>query len=214
MHWNMDVKQRLLKIMLVTVGLTSITGCSSLWDQIDEQHFVLRTKQDARIAWNDSRASYRKLEHNLSDFERGFIDGYVAVATGGNGCAPALPPKRYWKTKYSTPNGKEFIVAWFDGYHHGAAAALADGAEASRQILTSDEIYHKSREYVEYEPGNEQFDSPAQIKNYPEIIAPLPEPVQFPSDRKTTPATEVKKRDVPPTPPANPYVPEEVKKKK
>ncbi len=208
-HWNMDVKQRLLNIVLLSFVTVSLTGCSSLWDQIDESIFMMRTKGQAKKAWNHSRGAYRGLEHNLDDFGQGFVAGYVAVASGGDGCPPALPPRKYWKTKYSTPGAKKLIIAWFDGYHHGAAAAMADGVSASRRILTSGEIYHKVREHVEYEPSDQNYDSP---QDYPEVFAPMPEPVQLPEAQQPSPV--LKDKEIPLTPPAKPYVPKEADKKK
>ncbi len=207
------MKQRLLNIVLVTLVTGSITGCSNFWDQIDETIFVMRTKGDAKHAWKHSKRAYRGLEHNLDDFGQGFVDGYVAVATGGDGCPPALPPRKYWKTKYSTPKAKKLVIAWFDGYHHGAAAAMADGVSASRRILTSGEIYHKVREHVEYEPGNN--DNFGSHQDYPEVIAPMPEPVQLPQAPQPLPVIKKDKdKKIPLTPPAKPYVPKEVEKKK
>jgi len=205
----MDVNQRLVTFVLTAFGVSSLVGCSNFWDQIDEQHFVMRTRNDARFAWKHSQDAYCHLEHNLDDFERGFIDGYVAVATGGNGCPPSLPPRRYWKTKYSNPDCKGEVIAWFDGYQHGAAAAMGDGASNSRQILTSGEIYHKSKEHVEFHQDGESV----QMKeSYPEILAPLPEP--FVPDGQSQPVPGVKEKVVPPTPPAKPYTPAEAKKTK
>ena len=203
------MKQQFLNIVLLTFVAGSLTGCSSLWDQIDESIFIMRTKSHARKAWKHSRGAYSCLEHNLNDFERGFIAGYVAVATGGDGCPPSLPPRRYWKTKYSTPRAKKLVVAWFDGYQHGAAAAMADGVSASRRILTSGEIYHKCREHVEYEPGEQNHDS---LQNYPEVIAPMPEPVSSPEARQPLP--DIKDVDIPLTPPVKQYVPIEDDRKK
>ena len=211
MHWTIDVKRRILNMMLLTLGLVSVTGCNSLSDSIDEQHYLMRSKSDAGLAWKNSKRAYVRIEKNLDDFERGFVDGYVAVASGADGCPPSLPPKRYWKTKYSNVESKELVVAWFDGYQHGATTAIADGVKESRQILTSGKVYNKTKAHVEYEPSSVQDDF--QHAN-PVIVAPLPEsPGVFPGEASKP---VIKKRESAPTPaapPAKPYVPEEVKKK-
>ena len=196
------MKLRLLNIILLSFVTISVTGCSSFWDQIDENVFMMRTKSSARKSWTNSQSAYRCLEHNLDDFGRGFVAGYTAVATGGNGCPPSLPPRRYWKTKYSGPLGKKLVVAWFDGYQHGAAAAMADGVSDSRRILTSGEIYHKHKEHIEYEPSDDRFNS---NQEYPDIFTPMPKPIQLPEVNQSFPIT--KGKDDPPTPPAKPYVP-------
>ncbi|MBI2481161.1 MAG: hypothetical protein HYV60_21745, partial [Planctomycetia bacterium] len=56
-------------------------------------------------------------------FGAGFRDGYEAVASGGNGCPPPLPPRKYWTWKYQTPEGQCKVAAWFEGYTYGATAA-------------------------------------------------------------------------------------------
>ncbi len=202
------MKQRTINIVLLTLAMVNITGCSSLWDQIDESIFSMRTRSAAKRAWNSSARAYRGIEHDLDDFGRGFVAGYAAVASGGDGCPPSLPPRRYWRTKYSTPCAKKLVVAWFDGYQHGAAAALADGYSESRRILTSGKVYNKYRERVEYEPAEIQHDFQQE---QPEIMTPIPEPAQpkFP----TTDNGKKAGKAIPLTPPAKPYVPEDVKKK-
>ncbi len=196
------MKHRIVNIALLTLVTVNITGCSSVWDQIDENFYAMRIRSAAKHAWKHSAGAYCQIEHDLDDFGRGFIAGYAAVASGGDGCPPSLPPRRYWRTRFSTPEGKKLIVAWFDGYQHGAAAALADGYSESRRILTSGKIYHKCKERVEYEPADGE---PHLQQMQPEILAPMPEPVQ--PKLPTQSGKEVKL-----TPPAKPYVPADTDK--
>ena len=70
-------------------------------------------------------------------FKSGFIDGFFNVATGGNGCVPAVPPRRYWKSCYETPEGHCKINAYFQGYPIGAQVAFQLGYFRSQRVPTS-----------------------------------------------------------------------------
>jgi hypothetical protein len=52
---------------------------------------------------------------------------------GGAGNPPPVPPRRYWKRKFETPEGHLAIGQWYDGFAHGASAAQASGL---RQLVT------------------------------------------------------------------------------
>jgi hypothetical protein len=72
---------------------------------------------------------------NYHDFGHGFRDGYAAVARGGDGCCPSMPPRCYWSACYRGCDGQAAANAWFDGYARGAIAAEADGLSSSGRIL-------------------------------------------------------------------------------
>ncbi|MCA9263139.1 MAG: hypothetical protein KDA60_04800 [Planctomycetales bacterium] len=76
----------------------------------------------ARAAWRRAGGVPANTGH-VRDYARGWKSGYYDVATGSNGIAPALPPKRYWATKYQSPRGQESVREWYAGYQRGAAAA-------------------------------------------------------------------------------------------
>jgi hypothetical protein len=57
-------------------------------------------------------------------FKRGFVDYLDA---GGTGQPPPLPPRRYWKIKYQSPEGYRAIEEWYAGFREGAEAARATG---------------------------------------------------------------------------------------
>lgn len=61
-------------------------------------------------------------------YGRGFVDGFADfVYAGGTGEPPAVPPWRYRKAVYETPEGVQAVEDWFAGFRHGAAAAQASG---------------------------------------------------------------------------------------
>ncbi|MCA8987356.1 MAG: hypothetical protein KDA78_06935 [Planctomycetaceae bacterium] len=162
--------------------VVQLTGCFTIRSWFDERKYARKIDHRAKEVWQHSEGAYRFVEHNLEDFGRGFVAGYKNVASGGDGCPPVMPPPYYWKAEFSNPLGKKKIVAWFDGFHHGAAAALGDNVADGRRILTSNEIYHKCRQYVEYIP-EDAFDEEMQIQwGEPDSgfeLAPLPEPAQL-----------------------------------
>jgi len=93
----------------------------------------------ARQAWHARKAQFVD-EPQFHAFGQGFRDGYVAVASGGNGCPPPLPPRRYWNWRYQTAEGQGQVAAWFAGYPHGARAADEEGAGLYQQIQVSHPI--------------------------------------------------------------------------
>ncbi|WP_437191419.1 hypothetical protein [Planctomicrobium sp. SH527] len=70
-------------------------------------------------------------------FKDGFIDGFMNVASGGQGCLPAIPPRKYWKSCYETEDGQLKIQAYFQGYPEGVQAAFETGNSRSTRLPTS-----------------------------------------------------------------------------
>ena len=65
---------------------------------------------------------------NSSDFAKGFKLGYADYLESGDCCAAhPLPPLRYWKIHYETPEGRAATLAWLNGFREGADAAKASG---------------------------------------------------------------------------------------
>jgi hypothetical protein len=88
------------------------------------------------------RKQYRKLAEEVwnevgvnpdagpfsSDHAEGFKDGFADyLFDGGCGEPPLLPPHRYRKLRYRTPEGYRAAEEWFEGFRHGAAAAQEGG---------------------------------------------------------------------------------------
>jgi len=136
----MPVVRRLYCCIL---GLAAFSGCNQLNDCISEELTNLSNCHRAKCAWCECRSNYFDCQDYLWDFGCGFREGYAAVLGGASGCPPTLPPRKYWSCCYQTEEGQCAIVAWFDGYQHGAAVAMADGGGFGG-ILTSDEIYRKN----------------------------------------------------------------------
>jgi hypothetical protein len=103
----------------------------------------------AHKAWHARKEQFVG-EPQLHAFGIGFRDGYVAVASGGNGCPPPLPPRWFWNWRYQTGEGQAQVAAWFAGYPHGARAADEEGAGLYQQIQVSHPIE------VQYSPEFQQ----------------------------------------------------------
>lgn len=183
------MKNQRALILITSLMVLPMTGCFTISNYFDELRFSRTLHSRAKKVWSRSEGAYQHVEHDLDDFGRGFVAGYRDVARGRNGCPPTVPPPRYWRTKYSNAAGKRQVVAWFDGYHHGAAAAKGDGISNSRQLLTSQEVYNKCRQYVEYLPEDvfqEEFDEEGGDYFWQNIpgaeTAPLPSEQMQPLD--------------------------------
>jgi hypothetical protein len=109
-------------LILALLGVVAVSGCADLREYKINQ----RNKYLAKRAWDCNAPLYHEVEYP-EDFARGFEKGYYDVACGGNGCTPALPPRRYWTVTYASPVGHRRTHAWFEGYKYGAAVAEQDG---------------------------------------------------------------------------------------
>ena len=118
------MKRILQSFLLLSVALP-LTGCSGM-KSFDDHERCLRNKCLAQCAWHEWSWCYDDLEHS-QHFAGGFKTGYKDILDGGKGCQPTLPPERYWKCSYESHDGRRRINAWFDGFSHGALAALQDG---------------------------------------------------------------------------------------
>jgi hypothetical protein len=97
-------------------------------DALDDVTFHLRNRKLAQVAWDDLRRSDPAAAYS-ADYGRGFIAGYADfLNSGGRPVPPAVPPWRYRRPKYETPEGYRAIEDWYAGFAHGNAAACAWGA--------------------------------------------------------------------------------------
>jgi len=122
----------------------------------------------ARQAWHARKYQFVD-EPQFHAFGQGFRDGYCAVASGGNGCPPPLPPRKYWNWRYQTAEGQAQVAAWFAGYPHGAQAADEEGAGLYQQIQVSHPIE------VQYSPEfqNATIQKEMICEMYPTLCPPV-----------------------------------------
>lgn len=73
-----------------------------------------------------------------ADYHAGFVDGFVDyVYAGGTGEPPPVPPRDYWNVAARSPQGKEMVEQWFNGFRHGARIAREGGYREAGTIQTS-----------------------------------------------------------------------------
>jgi hypothetical protein len=63
------------------------------------------------------------------------------VLNGANTCSPPFPPRSYWGICHQNDSGRCAAAAYFDGYHHGVAVALADGYGGYNELPYSGAMY-------------------------------------------------------------------------
>ncbi|MCC9657838.1 hypothetical protein [Rhodopirellula halodulae] len=135
--------QRAFLASLVAGVLTSgLTGCTIMGglqskltrsDCIDDFMVSHRNKVMATKAWLRHAHCYKNHRH-MKDLRKGFIDGYIDVATGGSGCTPAVVSPHYWGWKHQSGDGQSAVNAWFEGFPLGVKAAEEDGIAFYNQI--------------------------------------------------------------------------------
>ncbi len=137
-NWTMQLTRIWCGLCLLAIT----SGCYNLHDDMDGMFMSTRCRWAAKHAWRDMKDVYADVDCN-GHFGSGFRDGYYAVATGGSATPPVLPPRRYWTSRYTGPDGQPETIAWFDGYSHGALAAEQDGYAFSRQVTISPLVHHR-----------------------------------------------------------------------
>jgi hypothetical protein len=120
---------------LAALAALGLSGCCyhEMRDCWDEQHCSIRAHWQARSAWNDYKHNCHHPQKKY--YGRGFRDGYAAVALGGDGCCPTIPPRDCWGWCFDPCEGHQRMNAWFDGYAHGAIVAEADGVGACARMI-------------------------------------------------------------------------------
>jgi hypothetical protein len=132
---------RLAGLFVLGSGCTLIEngGRNLLHDPIQYHYnadrFVsgFRNKWLANAAWDEFVGANPEYAES-PDYQCGFKEGFADyLEYGGNGQPPPLPPRKYWKVHYQTPQGHQAIEEWYAGFAHGAAVARDTGL---RQLVT------------------------------------------------------------------------------
>jgi hypothetical protein len=82
-----------------------------------------------------------------AEFDDGFRQAYIDMATGGSGDVPVVPPRRYWNRHYRSAAGHGLVQEWFEGYRTAANEIHAVGTFESNTVAaatfqdTEDEYY-------------------------------------------------------------------------
>lgn len=130
-------RQRCLTFCSLAIALLFVLpGCFyEMMDCLDEEYLKLKYTEEAKQSYLQNYWScYRGVDHPW-DFKHGFIDGYLAVAMGGDGCPPMFPPRKYWGGSYDGGRGRDRAMAWFDGYQHGVLVAHENNRGGGQMLI-------------------------------------------------------------------------------
>jgi hypothetical protein len=171
-HVRIPLSLLLLGILCTSSGCIAVDSVKDYCRYNDNTNdFVMgwRNSVWARQAWHAQKELF--VDHpQFHAFGEGFRDGYISVASGGNGCPPPVPPRRYWNWRYQTPEGQAQVAAWWEGFPYGARAADVDGAGLYQQIQVSHSIE------VQYSPDflEPMLPEPLPAVNQPPGPTPAP----------------------------------------
>lgn len=131
---------RLLSLCaLITLAAASGCACHSSFQSAmapyeDMKHHAvlnLRARIQARKIWHHCYATRYGHRDGGHDVRRGFIDGFVSVASGRGGCPPLFPPSSYCGV-LSSHSGS---ACWFEGFPLGAVEAEKCGWDRPRHHM-------------------------------------------------------------------------------
>lgn len=160
---------RNIHLYLLLIGLAFISsGCVLVRDatdliayrsceSIDEYFEKKRNCRWAAEAWEEFSKN-QPTPFYSQDFAIGFKEGYAKYLYDGTHKPPVLPPRRYRKSKYQTPEGYRAKQDWFAGYRQGVAIAKEQGF---RDLVTGPSALREN-----------EIRLPQEIH--------LPQPVEFP----------------------------------
>ena len=93
------------------------------------EHGVLAIIEQSRLlaelSWEESGGMFEGIPH-LSDFRRGYMDGFFRTSMGRSDAPPAAMPGEYSGRQFESGPGKARVKTYRDGYQHGALTAKAE----------------------------------------------------------------------------------------
>jgi hypothetical protein len=109
-----------------------------------------------------------------ADFAQGFEDGFAHFMEYGRlGGEPHVPPRRYWRGEYRTPEGRLAIDQWFTGFsegvHTAATGSFRDFACFQPAELSSEGVIVSE----DLQAGSEPIETPPPLRADPPYAAPL-----------------------------------------
>jgi hypothetical protein len=104
---------------------------------IQEHRARVDFRATAREVWEEYLEANND-ESFSTDYADGFQEGFADyLYAGGTGEPPPVPPRKYWKNKFATPQGRQAIQDWFAGFRHGAGAAQLSGCRCLIEVPSS-----------------------------------------------------------------------------
>jgi hypothetical protein len=132
------------KAVVCVVSLAPLTGCNIAYyashnlvnepaSRWDEHKLDKRLNAEARAAWREVCRQYPARTFT-PEFADGFQEGYADLLdNGGIPRPPVVPPPRYRRARYLTPEGNARARDYLIGFKYGADVASATGR---REFLT------------------------------------------------------------------------------
>ncbi len=114
----------LMVLVVATAGCSYHTTFGTLLSSYDGTLMKMRATRQARIAYRRCHSCKRGLLVRNSDLENGFVDGYVAAASGGRSHPPLFAPARTTLGLQTAPSSQDY----FQGYSLGSVEAEKCGA--------------------------------------------------------------------------------------
>ena len=140
-----------MRISLLVAACQVICGCTMMRNSThvlltDPLHFPNNLNHATTRHQNRLRA--RRLLREIctqnpgipttKEYESGFVDGFVDYVTyGARAAPPTLPPARFWKKKYATPEGHAAARDWHVGFEDGTRAAASSGLREFQLVPSS-----------------------------------------------------------------------------
>ena len=122
-----------LPAVTAAVVVLGLFGCRGLGDAVTDVRLNLRAERAALAGWHRRADCHDDLGHPPA-FKHGFKDGYLDAAHGGEGTAPAVPPKCYWGCHADACERTETVNAYYRGFARGFMAAGRDGVAGMSQV--------------------------------------------------------------------------------
>lgn len=204
-------------------GIVPLAGCNLVYyaghnlvnepvSRYDQCKLDARLRAEAEAAWREVCLSYPTRTFT-PEFADGFVDGFIDyLDSGGTPQPPAVPPLRYRRSQYLTPDGHARVRDYLTGFKYGAEVACATGR---RQFLTVPVVLYEPRpevplNIVRVPPPPAEFVgpplppdvAPAPVEAVPSFPVPTPRPADLgnPVPPKADPKPAVPPVDAPKLP--------------
>jgi len=157
----MSVSKSSLAVLIITLlGISG--GCVTLRQYTSD--CVMRVQAGSAYR---SAACPPDCRHEKRHYARGWKQGYIDVAEGGEGCAPPLPPDCYHSCIFQCADGQAAIRSWYRGYQDGAQAAFACGVQQYNYIPSPACSSPPPHEERLFEGQQEAIESPTETMPAP-----------------------------------------------